>query len=138
MPPSYDGESCYNSSAQVQSPRVSKTFTLGDEENAPLLAGPSTPNTRLRRHTQVISEDTISRDLEQYSQLQQSQHNLAASDDSYLFDLIMEKVKATKFAHFVDKLAVESEPGLSNAQLMLHNHDLKPGKNYVFTFRKFH
>jgi hypothetical protein len=39
----------------------------------------------------------------------------------------MEKVKSTKFAHFVDKLAVESELGLTNAQLMLNNHDLKPG-----------
>jgi cytosine/uracil/thiamine/allantoin permease len=38
----------------------------------------------------------------------------------------MEKVKSTKLAHFVDKLAVKSEPGLTNAQLMLNNHDLKP------------
>jgi NCS1 family nucleobase:cation symporter-1 len=40
----------------------------------------------------------------------------------------MEKVKSTKLAHFLNKLAVESEPGLTNAQLMLNNHDLKPGK----------
>ena len=40
----------------------------------------------------------------------------------------MEKVKHTKVARFVDKLAVSSEPGLTNAQLMLTNHDLKPGK----------
>lgn len=40
----------------------------------------------------------------------------------------MEKVKETRLAHLVDKLAVESEPGLTNAQLMLNNHDLKPGK----------
>lgn len=32
-----------------------------------------------------------------------------------------EKVKA-----WARKLAVESEPGLTNAQLMLTNHDLKP------------
>jgi NCS1 family nucleobase:cation symporter-1 len=38
----------------------------------------------------------------------------------------MEKVKGTKLAYFADKLAVESEPGLTNAQLMLNNHDLKP------------
>jgi NCS1 family nucleobase:cation symporter-1 len=31
----------------------------------------------------------------------------------------MEKIKSTKFAYLVDKLAVESEPGLTNAQLML-------------------
>jgi len=49
-----------------------------------------------------------------------------SSDESYLFDLIMEKVKSTRFSHFVDRFAVESEPGLTNAQLMLNNHDLRP------------
>jgi NCS1 family nucleobase:cation symporter-1 len=49
-----------------------------------------------------------------------------SSDESYFFDFIMEKVKSTKLAHFVDRLAVDSEPGLTNAQLMLNNHDLKP------------
>jgi NCS1 family nucleobase:cation symporter-1 len=29
-------------------------------------------------------------------------------------------------AHYINKLAVTSEPGLSNAQLLLTNHDLKP------------
>jgi len=38
----------------------------------------------------------------------------------------MEKVRNSKFAHFIDKLAVESEPGLTTAQLMLANEDLKP------------
>ncbi|KAK4998129.1 uracil permease, partial [Elasticomyces elasticus] len=38
----------------------------------------------------------------------------------------MEKTKESKLARLADKLAVESEPGLSNAQLMLANHDLKP------------
>jgi len=38
----------------------------------------------------------------------------------------MEKVKSTKVAYYMGKLAVENEPGLTNAQLMLHNHDLKP------------
>ena len=40
---------------------------------------------------------------------------------------IIEKIKHAKVTHFVDKLAVEAEPGLTNAQLMLTNHDLKPG-----------
>ena len=39
---------------------------------------------------------------------------------------IMEKVKHSKVARFADKLAVDSEPGLTTAQLMLANHDLKP------------
>ncbi|CAI6341031.1 unnamed protein product [Periconia digitata] len=38
----------------------------------------------------------------------------------------MEKVKNSKVAHWSDKLAVESEQGLTTAQLMLFNHDLKP------------
>ena len=38
----------------------------------------------------------------------------------------MERVKASKAAYLVGKLAVENDPGLTNAQLMLHNHDLKP------------
>jgi len=46
------------------------------------------------------------------------------------FDYIMEKVKSSKVAHLVSRLAVESEPGLTNAQLMLHNFDLKPGKKF--------
>jgi hypothetical protein len=34
--------------------------------------------------------------------------------------------RKSKIAHYVGKLAVESEPGLTNAQLMLYNADLKP------------
>lgn len=37
------------------------------------------------------------------------------------------KMKASKVKRVLDKLAVDSEPGLSSAQLMLANHDLKPG-----------
>lgn len=40
----------------------------------------------------------------------------------------MESTKRTRAARLMDKLAIESEPGLSNAQLMLTNHDLKPGQ----------
>ncbi len=40
---------------------------------------------------------------------------------------MMEKVKKSRVAYYVDKLAVTSEPGLTNAQLMLTNFDLKPG-----------
>ncbi|KAF2646473.1 uracil permease-like protein [Massarina eburnea CBS 473.64] len=38
----------------------------------------------------------------------------------------MEKVKNSKVAHWSSKIAVESEPDLTTAQLMLYNHDLKP------------
>ena len=38
----------------------------------------------------------------------------------------MEKARSSKFAYYMDKLQVESEPGLTMAQQMLANHDLKP------------
>ncbi|KAH7370983.1 uracil permease [Pyrenochaeta sp. MPI-SDFR-AT-0127] len=38
----------------------------------------------------------------------------------------MEKLRRSKVAHWSNKLAVESEPNLTTAQLMLFNHDLKP------------
>lgn len=40
----------------------------------------------------------------------------------------MEKFRQVKVRRVLDKLAVPSEPGLTNAQLMLTNHDLKPGE----------
>lgn len=41
----------------------------------------------------------------------------------------MEKVKASKLAYYVDKMAVESgESNLSHTEMMLNNHDLKPGE----------
>ncbi|KAK5112084.1 hypothetical protein LTR85_011665 [Meristemomyces frigidus] len=39
---------------------------------------------------------------------------------------MMEKVRNSEFSRFLDKLAVASEPGLTTAQLMLTNEDLKP------------
>ncbi|CAF9939756.1 hypothetical protein IMSHALPRED_001619 [Imshaugia aleurites] len=38
----------------------------------------------------------------------------------------MEKLEKSRLAHFANQIAVSSEPGLTNAQLMLHNFDLKP------------
>ncbi|KAF2126569.1 uracil permease [Dothidotthia symphoricarpi CBS 119687] len=38
----------------------------------------------------------------------------------------MERVKRSKGAHWSNKLAVENDPNLTTAQLMLYNHDLKP------------
>ena len=50
-----------------------------------------------------------------------------SSDEGFFFySTIMEKVKNSKIAHWSNKLAVESEPNLTTAQLMLFNHDLKP------------
>jgi NCS1 family nucleobase:cation symporter-1 len=92
-----------------------------------LLASPSTPVERQ-------SSDSLEGVFEAADfRIRGDAHPLAyrfpayhSSDESYFFDFIMEKVKSTKLADFVDRLAVDSEPGLTNAQLMLNNHDLKP------------
>lgn len=72
-----------------------------------------------RRLPSSSSSDIHSRDIVFHS-----------SDESggWFLDFIMEKVKNTKVGYWADKLAVEAEPGLTNAQLMLNNHDLKPGR----------
>lgn len=121
-----------SSSSRVRHRRSSKSFA--DAENSPLLAGPSTP---VERH----SADSFDIAFEAVDfRTRRGTHQLAyhSSDESYLFDLIMEKVKSSKLAHLVDKLAVESEPGLTNAQLMLNNHDLKPGEQAMLAFESDH
>jgi NCS1 family nucleobase:cation symporter-1 len=78
------------------------------------LGGPSTP---VERH----STDSLDSAFEAVDfRIRAAHHQVTyhSSDESYLFDYIMEKVKSTKFAHLVEKLAVKSEPGLTNAQLM--------------------
>lgn len=40
----------------------------------------------------------------------------------------MATISTSKARHYVNKLAVTSEPGLTNAQLLLTNHDLRPGE----------
>lgn len=97
------------------------SYSNGGDENEPLLSGPSTP-TRARRHS-TRTLDSAFESVNGGSQL--IVHH--SSDESTFFDFMMEKVRGTKVAYWADRMAVESEPGLTNAQLMLHNHDLKPG-----------
>lgn len=40
----------------------------------------------------------------------------------------MEKLRGINAGRLLNRLAVPSEPGLTNAELMLTNYDLKPGK----------
>ncbi|KAH6712921.1 permease for cytosine/purines, uracil, thiamine, allantoin-domain-containing protein [Leptodontidium sp. MPI-SDFR-AT-0119] len=96
------------------------SYSNGGDENQPLLSGPSTP-TRARRHS-TRTLDSAFESVNGGSQL--IVHH--SSDESTFFDFMMEKVRGTKVAYWADRMAVESEPGLTNAQLMLHNHDLKP------------
>lgn len=41
-------------------------------------------------------------------------------------NIIMEKLSRSRLGRVLDKLAVEQEAGLTHAQLMLNNFDLKP------------
>jgi hypothetical protein len=38
----------------------------------------------------------------------------------------MQRLESSRVSHWARKLATDSEPGLSNTQLLLVNHDLKP------------
>jgi hypothetical protein len=50
-----------------------------------------------------------------------------SAEETSLFNFaFMEKVKNSKVAHYANKFACETEPGLTSTQLMLYNHDLKP------------
>lgn len=50
----------------------------------------------------------------------------SSEDGSFFNGTFMEKLKNSKIGYWSNKLAVESEDGLTTAQLMLFNHDLKP------------
>jgi NCS1 family nucleobase:cation symporter-1 len=98
--------------------------SLPDNESTPLLAGTSTSlPQQIRRHSSRTIDRTLGTNTHGFVEQEISFHS---SDENSFFDFMMETVKSTKLAHWVDKLAVESEPGLTNAQLMLNNHDLKP------------
>ncbi|KAL1969420.1 hypothetical protein VTN77DRAFT_8858 [Rasamsonia byssochlamydoides] len=38
----------------------------------------------------------------------------------------MTTISSSKARYYIDKLAITSEPGLTSAQLLLTNHDLRP------------
>ena len=71
------------------------------------------------------------RDLDQRSGASSShtgsRHQYRPRRSSNCIAAIMEKKRESKVARIANKLAVTSEPGLTNAQLMLTNFDLKPG-----------
>jgi NCS1 family nucleobase:cation symporter-1 len=124
-----EGPGSNNTSSSSQEGYIDSSKSFADSESAPLLSvAPSTEFQRTRRHTNDSLAIAFGLHSEEFgTRIRERQRVYHSSDESYFFDFIMEKAKSTKLAHFVDKLAVESEPGLTNAQLMLNNHDLKPG-----------
>jgi nucleobase:cation symporter-1, NCS1 family len=101
------GPDSQSSSSRRRHTGASKSFA--DAENSPLLAGPSTPVERPRADSLDIAFEAVD------FRTRRGPHQLAyhSSDESCFFGFVMEKVKSTKLAHLVDKLAVESEPGLT-------------------------
>src|ERR1700733_12849627 len=108
MPSLQHGRPDSESSSSSPTPRrrhhghgASKSFA--DGENSPLLASPSPPVERQ-------SSDSLEGGFEAADfRIRGDAHPLAyrsptyhSSDESYFFDFIMEKVKSTKLAHFVD------------------------------------
>jgi NCS1 family nucleobase:cation symporter-1 len=102
----------------------SKAFS--DAENAPLLAGPSIECEGFRRRHRTNSLDAAFNTPPSNFPHDIENGIFHSSDEPYFFDFIMEKVKSTRLAHLLEKVAAESEPGLTTSQLMLNNHDLKP------------
>ncbi|KAG4426511.1 hypothetical protein IFR04_000393 [Cadophora malorum] len=128
MPPTSQDEEPDSKSSSRDNPRfssyfqqISKNSFSNEEETEPLLSGPSTPRIARRLSTRTLDSAFGGASVT-------SEHDIVhhSSDESNFFDFIMEKVRGTKVAYWADRVAVESEPGLTNAQLMLHNHDLKP------------
>jgi len=124
--PRDEGPDSSNIGSSSQKRRSNDSSSYADQEIAPLLA-PSLSQ-RSRRHTNNSLEIAFGSDLENIDSNRSAgrQQHYHSSDESLFFDAIMEKVKSSRIAHLVDKFAVESEPGLTNSQLMLNNHDLKP------------
>jgi NCS1 family nucleobase:cation symporter-1 len=100
--------------------QIEGTSSDQNSEAAPLLASPSSSRTPFRRHSTTSLNRAFDVDTQQTTTSQHIPH-FYSLDESQLLEFIMEKVKNNKFAYYVDKLAVESEPGLTNAQLMLNN-----------------
>ncbi|KAL2071447.1 hypothetical protein VTL71DRAFT_12682 [Oculimacula yallundae] len=125
MPPSLqDGKPDHKSSSRdllsSNYQRRSRNWSPNEEESEPLLSGPSTPRKSRRLRTRNL--DSSFESINDFTE--HIVHH--SSDESTFFDFMMEKVRGSKVAYWANRLAVESEPGLTNAQLMLCNDDLKP------------
>lgn len=103
--------------ASVDSPRSTH------REREPLIASPSTCSTPPHVHRCTSINRLLSR-----TKLRLSNPGNCHQPDEHdeFYDFSMEKASTSKARHFLDRIAVEAEPGLTNAQLMLTNHDLKP------------
>jgi hypothetical protein len=107
-----------------------RTVDDDQQEQEPLISSASTSITNTPRggsprpyhhHYQSTDTDNLGQ-----SSRSSAYFSSKTSPEYTYYDAIIGKVKNTKFAHYVGKIAVESEPGLTNTQLMLTNHDLRP------------
>ena len=101
-------------------------------ESDPLIAHRSDPTFRERLSSSGVPLQKASSSRRSFrggSPLNQSTRPWTATRAS----TIMEKLKESKVAWALDKIAVDAEPGLTNAQLFLTNHDLKPGQYSILS-----
>lgn len=130
----YDGEEL-SSSSQVD---FDESQNMDPQERQPLIpaAGTSSPRgladsssrRRAASRRQNFSSSPDYKSVASSSSCSEASLRFAEYEDfpPSRFRAIMEKLSQSKVARWVDKLHVESEPGLSTTQLMLTNHDLKP------------
>lgn len=87
------------------------------ESSEPLLSDSSVPSTRL---SQKVAEQSLSGVALRWL------FSLLPVHLQRPTILVMARLRTSKAATLLTKLQTDSEPGLSSAQLMLTNHDLKP------------
>lgn len=75
----------------------------------------------------VLGEHTLGSPADlQRENLQLPRFSRYTASDS--LTTVMDRIRNVRARNVLNKLAVSQEEGLTNAQLMLTNHDLKPGQ----------
>lgn len=109
------------------------TVDADQDECEPLIASSSSSSPSPRSNTPRIvrhSSHSVSANHtrgESSYQIHSGAPSVTESEEATnYFEYTMGKWKNSKFGYYANKLAVEAEPGLTTAQLMLTNLDLKP------------
>ena len=89
------------------------------EESAPLLGRPSTGLEAKRHSKDYLDLEPNDTEISNPSNRRDTPDLVYhSSDESCFLNFVMEKLQSPRWTYYADKLAVESEPGLTNAQLM--------------------
>lgn len=121
---------------QSQSPSSSVPIELDDQPSrspgdCDILLSTTEQRALEQEAEPLLSEDSdlITPLLSRRERRPQSSTSFSGQSKKYRYSGVFRSImeKESKIRLFARKLAVESEPGLTNAQLMLTNKDLKPG-----------